>query len=298
MRKIIPYLAIILSMLIWAGSGIAVKAALVVLSPLQLVVTRFSMAVVLMLTIGLCSSSLQGIRKGDWWLFLLAGFFQPFLYFILETYTYRCFATPTMAEAFLSTSPLIAPILAYWLLKEEVTKYNIWGIIISTTGMLLLVLAGAQSFSIGSPWGIPLALITMLSSVGYVLLLKRIPEHYNALTIVFWTQLIGLCLFIPTWGIAEGGQLPNFAWNNIEVRNAWTGVGYLAVLSSVAAFILYCYGVRILGVTKGNAFNNIRPVFTAIIMWLLMDEHLPCGKLVGIGIIVLGLFICQKKNIQ
>jgi len=112
MKKILPYLAIILSMLIWAGSGIAVKAALVVLTPMQLVVTRFLIAVVLMLIIGLCSGSLQGIQKGDRWLFLLAGFFQPFLYFILETYTYRCFATPTMAEAFLSTSPLIAPIFA------------------------------------------------------------------------------------------------------------------------------------------------------------------------------------------
>lgn len=298
MKKILPYLAIILSMLIWAGSGIAVKAALVALTPMQLVVTRFTLAVVLMLVVGWCSGSLQGIQKGDRWLFLLAGFFQPFLYFILETYTYRCFATPTMAEAFLSTSPLIAPIFAYWLLKEQVTKYNIWGIVISTTGMLLLVLAGAQSFNIGNPWGIPLALITMLSSVGYVLLLKRIPDHYNALTIVFWTQLVGLCLFLPTWWIMDGGQLPNMLWDKADVRNAWIGVGYLAALSSVTAFVLYCYGVRIVGVTKGNAFNNIRPVFTAILMWMLMDEHLPWGKLVGIGVIVVGLFICQKKNIQ
>jgi drug/metabolite transporter (DMT)-like permease len=62
----------------------------------------------------------------------------------------------------------------------------------------------------------------------------------------------------------------------------------------VAAFILFCYSVRYLGVTKANIFNNIRPVFTALIMLILFGEQLPIWKWIGIAIIVLGLFICQK----
>ena len=141
-------------MIIWAGSGIAVKAALTALSPLALILARFTIAVLLMLVIGLsCRGNsvlgLQRVQRGDWWLFLLGGFFEPFIYFILETYTYDSFATPTLAEVFLSTNPLMAPVFAWLFLREKVTIYNVLGIIVSTAGMLVLVLAGTDSLAIG-----------------------------------------------------------------------------------------------------------------------------------------------------
>lgn len=303
MKKVLPYIAIIVSMLIWAGSGIAVKTALVVLRPMQLVVIRFSIAVLLMLVIGLIGKkwipefALQKIDKQDWWIFALSGFFEPFLYFIFETYTYRNFATPTIAEAFLSTSPLTVPIFAAILLKEHLNKYNIIGILLSTLGMILVVMAGSECFNIGSTQAIPLAFITVLAATGYVILLKVFPIKYNALSITFWGQLVALCLFIPLWGIMDG-ETPHIDWQTTASHQMVVSLAYLSILSCVVAFICYCYGLRQIGVSQGNAFNNIRPAFTAIIMWLIFDEHLPIWKLVGIAVVIMGLFICQKKNIR
>jgi len=303
MKKILPYLAIILSMIIWAGSGIAVKAALVVLHPMQLVVIRFSLAVMLMLVVGLVCCKwlpqlgLQKIDRKDWWIFALSGFFEPFLYFIFETYTYRSFATPTIAEAFLSTSPLTVPVFAALILKDRFSRNNILGIVISTLGMLLVVMAGSESFNIGNMWGIPLAIITILGATGYVILLKVFPIKYNALSITFWGQLVALCLFIPTWAIMDG-ELPQIDWQAEESWQMVMSIGYLGIFSCVVAFMCYCYGCREIGIAQGNAFNNIRPAFTAIIMWLLFDEHLPVWKLVGIVVVIFGLFICQRKNIH
>jgi len=303
MKKILPYLAILLSMVIWAGSGIAVKAALVVLHPMQLVVIRFSLAVTLMLVVGLVCRKwlphlgLQKIDRKDWWIFALSGFFEPFLYFIFETYTYRSFATPTIAEAFLSTSPLTVPVFAALILKDRFSRNNILGIVISTLGMLLVVMAGSESFNIGNMWGIPLAIITVLGATGYVILLKVFPIKYNALSITFWGQLVALCLFIPTWAIMDG-ELPQIDWQAEESWQMVMSIGYLGIFSCVVAFMCYCYGCRKIGIAQGNAFNNIRPAFTAIIMWMLFDEHLPVWKLVGIVVVILGLFICQRKNIH
>ena len=304
MKKASPYIAVITAMLIWAGSGIAVKAALESLAPLTLVLTRFTLAVLLMCGIGLIANQvarqdsilrLQKIERKDIWLFVLGGTFQPFLYFILETYSYDAFATPTIAEAFLSTNPLIAPIFAWIFLREKVTIWNIAGILISTAGMILLVLAGSNSFAIGNMWGIPLAIVTVCMAVGYSIILKKIPSQYSTLTIVFWVQLIGLILL---YVLAAGKALvyADTQWFTAITPAAIGGVAYLAVLSSVAAFILFCYSVRYIGVTKANIFNNIRPVFTALIMLILFSEQLPFWKWVGIGIIVFGLFICQKHR--
>ena len=304
MKQVVPYIAIICAMLIWAGAGIAVKEALLVFNPLTLIVLRFTIAVVLMLCVGLIFRGneivgLQRIEKKDLPIFLLGGVLQPFLYFIFETYTYQSFASPTIAEAMLSTQPIMAPIMAWLLLREQVTKYNIMGILISTMGMLLLLLTGGQNFGIGNPWGILLAILTVSCSVGYSVVLRRIPEQYSPLTIVFYIQTISLVLFYLLWG---GNLLLNSSTPELlntstpELLNSVFAVLYLAVLASVTAFILFCYTVRYIGVTRANIFNNIRPVFTALLMLFIFHEQLPIWKWIGIIVIIIGLFVCQKRR--
>lgn len=297
MKKFLPYIAVVTAMLIWAGAGIAVKEALVVFTPLTLIVFRFTIAVLLMLLVGMIFRDntvlgLQKIDKKDIPLFILGGLFQPFLYFIFETYTYQSFASPTIAEAMLSTQPLIAPFFAFVLLREKVTKNNIIGIILSTLGMLLLILVGSKDFEMGSYWGILLAFITVSMSVSYTVILRRIPTHYSSLSIVFYVQLFSLVLFYVVWGIMGEYKLPIFS----VPLSSILAVGYLAIFASVAAFVLFCYTVREIGVTRANVFNNVRPVFTAALMWILFDEILPLWKIIGIIFIIIGLFISQKHE--
>lgn len=304
MKRLIPYLAVVTAMLIWAGAGIAVKEALVLFSPLTLIVLRFTLAVLLMLLVGLIFRrneilGLQLVAKRDIPLFLLGGLFQPFLYFIFETYTYQSFASPTIAEAMLSTQPVLAPVFAFLLLRERVTRNNILGIVLSTIGMLLLLLVGSDSFSLGSPWGILLAIVTVSMSVSYSVILRRIPTHYSSLSIVFYVQSFSLMLFYIVWMLM--GEASAFMNNSTPLLHHSTqllhssfAVLYLAIFASVTAFVLFCYTVRKIGVTRANVFNNIRPVFTAMLMWLIFDEVLPIWKLIGIVIIIIGLFISQK----
>jgi drug/metabolite transporter (DMT)-like permease len=309
MKKIIPYLSVITAMLIWAGAGIAVKEALVVFSPLTLIVLRFTLAVLLMLCIGLVFRKnevvgLQKVDRKDLPLFLLGGLFQPFLYFIFETYTYQSFASPTIAEALLSTQPVMAPLFAWVLLRERVTRNNVIGIVLSTAGMLMLLLVGSDNFALGSSWGVLLAVLTVSMSVSYSVILRKIPSHYSPLSIVFYVQSFSLLLFYMVWGgeawlnggveLCRGGVA--MCSGAVEWWSSCAAVVYLAVLASVTAFVLFCYMVREIGVTRANVFNNVRPVFTAILMWLVFDEVLPLWKQVGIVVIIVGLFVSQRKG--
>ena len=294
-------MSVVFAMLCWAGAGIAVKEALVVFSPLTLIVLRFSLAIVLMLLVGVLFRrnevlGLQRVDKRDIPLFVLGGLFQPFLYFIFETYTYQSFASPTIAEAMLSTQPIMAPILAFIILREKVTRNNVVGILISTMGMLLLLLVGANDFALGNPWGVLLAIVTVSMSVGYTIILRRIPTRYSSLSIVFYVQLVALVLFYAVWGVFDRQSLQDTIAPLSADLSPVIAVGYLAVFASVTAFILFCYTVRQIGVTRANVFNNVRPVFTALLMWVIFDEQLPIWKWVGIIVIVIGLFISQKQR--
>ena len=296
--------ALIVSMLIWSVSGIAIKHALVVLPPFTMIVMRFVPSVLLMLIIGLVRRKhslfcLQKMDLKDLPLFLIAGFCQPFLYYMLETYAYDALNSPTIAETLLSTSPLLSPIFAAVLLKERVTKYNIFGILISTAGVFALTLAGSSNYSIGSYWGVLLAFAAVSAAVVDSVMMRKAPMKYSSLSFVFYTQLISLCFFIPIWFFKEGPSVfDNGQWtmDNGQFVTALWCVGYLSVFASVAAFILFCFALRKVGVTQANAFNNIRPVFTAIWMILFFGEHLPLAKWLGIILIIVGLFICQKQK--
>lgn len=309
MKRWLPYVAVCIAMLCWSVSGIAIKNALLVLPPFTMIVMRFSLAILLMLLIGLLFRrsailKLQLLRKNDIPLFLLAGFFQPFLYYLLETFAYDALSSPTIAETLLSTSPLLSPFFAALLLREKVTKHNVFGIIISTVGMVLLVLVGSDNFEIGNPFGVLLAFAAVSTAVLYTVVLRRIPQTYSALTIVFWAQLFSLVLFYPIWGIVEGAEMCHFVPSFMEqlsvadtpILTALLSVVYLGLFASVVAFVLFCYTVRQIGVTKTNAFNNIRPVFTALWMMFFFAENLPIIKWIGVFLIIFGLFVSQKQE--
>jgi drug/metabolite transporter (DMT)-like permease len=296
--------ALIVSMIIWSVSGIAIKHALAVLPPFTMIVMRFVPSVLLMLIIGLVRRKhslfcLQPLEWRDVPLFLIAGFCQPFLYYLLETYAYDALNSPTIAETLLSTSPILSPIFAAVILRERVTKYNILGILISTAGVFALMLSGSTNYSIGSYWGIPLAFAAVSAAVIDSIMMRKAPLKYSSLSFVFYTQLVSLCFFIPIWFIKEGPSAIldlRFQISNIEVQTALWCVGYLTVFASVTAFILFCYALRQIGVTQANAFNNIRPAFTALWMFLFFGEHLPLAKWIGMGLIIFGLFVCQKQE--
>ena len=170
--------ALIVSMVIWSVSGIAIKHALAVLPPFTMIVLRFVPSVLLMLVIGLIfrKSPLFGLQKmelRDLPLFLIAGFCQPFLYYLLETFTFDLLDSPTIAETLLSTSPLLSPLFAALLLRERVTRNNILGIIISTAGVFVLTLVGSTNFSIGNYWGILLAFAAVSAAVIAVEMVSR-----------------------------------------------------------------------------------------------------------------------------
>ena len=195
-------IALIVSMLIWSVSGIAIKHALEVLPPFTMIIMRFVPAVLLMLVIGLIfrNSPLLGLQKmdrKDLPLFLIAGFCQPFLYYLLETFTYDALESPTIAETLLSTSPLLSPVFAAVLLRERVTKYNIFGILVSTGGVFALTLIGSRNYDIGNYWGILLAFAAVSAAVVDSIMMRKVPTRYSSLSFIFYAQLISLCFFIP-----------------------------------------------------------------------------------------------------
>lgn len=282
------YLAIIFAMGVWACSFLFTQEALKSFNPITVVTIRMSLATLILGFVGIVTGQLQKIDKADIPLFLIAGFSQPFCYFICEAYGLTM-VSATIASVILSTIPLFAPLFAWLLVKEKVLWNNVLGIVISLCGVLMLVIKNDEMKV--SALGILLLFIAVITAIVYSVCLKKIPSHYSNISIVFYVHAVSLLFFIPTFLIFD---LKHFGEREILFSSIMSII-ILAVVASVISYICFCYVVRIIGVTKANAFCNIMPAITALAVWIFFGESISLLKWIGIFVVIIGLFICQSR---
>jgi drug/metabolite transporter (DMT)-like permease len=201
--------------------------------------------------------------------------------------------TATIGAVIISTIPLIIPFASYYLFREKLTPMNYLGLLISFGGVLLVVLA--RSGGLSADWkGILLLLVAVISAVGYTMIVKTLADDYNPISITAFQSLYGLIMFIPLFVILE---VPHLDFSRVNT-NSLLAVGYLGVFGSGICFILITIGIRELGAARANIFGNLIPVVTAILSFFLLKESMPLLKIMGIFIVILGLFLSQISSLR
>ncbi len=288
-RKGLVYLALILSMIFWAFSFVWVKEVYVSYGPLTTVFFRLIIASLLLLIYGRLTRRLMKVERKDWRSFLLLAFFEPFLYFMGESFGLK-YVSSTVGAIIVATIPLFSPFAASRFHGEKLSIRNFIGIILSFIGVSIVVFDSSFNLT-ASPLGIALEFLAVVAAIAYTVVLKDLAKKYNPTSIITYQNIIGIFYFLPFWLIFESGDLLHTPFD----AAAFAGIVKLAIFASCIAFILYAYSVKNLGINDANIFINIIPVFTAIFAWYILDEPLPFQKMVGIAVVIAGLFIAQIK---
>ena len=307
-------IALVIAQIFWGASYLMSDFALQTFPAATLVSIRISIAAIVLGIVGLASKQLQKIELKDWKYFLLASFAEPFIYFLCEAESLN-HVSPTIASVMLSFIPLLTPVFAFFVLREKVTLMNILGIVISVVGVLMIILDGGKLSA--DVIGILLLFVGVIASIVYTLVLRKIPEKYNTLTVVFFMFCTSLLFFVPTMLVREMSQVVAIDWTVKTTWDAFGAIVGLALSASCIAFLFFSYGVRTIGPTRANVFNNIQPGVTAILAWVIgavalyqtatqgmIDKSFfACVKeaapewimLMGIVVVVAGMFISQMN---
>jgi drug/metabolite transporter (DMT)-like permease len=283
--KAMVYLAIFIAMVFWSLSFIWYKDAYVFFGPMATVFLRLIISGSILLIISWFTGSLK-IDKKHFKLFLIAAFFEPCLYFMGESFGMQLVSSVTAAVV-ISTIPILSPIITSFFYSEKLSVLNIVGIILSFIGVGMVILNGRFHLE-ASPSGIFLMFIAVFAAIGYAMALKKLTPHYRALTIVAVQNSIGAILFAPFFLIFDFHNLAQ-----IFNSQAMIPILNLAIFSSSIAFIMFAYGVNSIGVTKANTFTNLIPVLTSIFAYFLLNETFTLLKIIGIVVVVGGLFLSQ-----
>jgi drug/metabolite transporter (DMT)-like permease len=268
----------VFSALFWGLSFIWYKTAYLGFGPLSVVMLRLTIATIILGLAAVITRQRIIIPKKDWKYFLLLATFEPFLYFLGESFGMK-FVSSTLGALIIATIPLFTPIPAYLLYREKVQIAGFVGLALSFSGVGLVVWKGG--FDVVNLWGVPLMFVAVFSAVCYGLVLKKLSQTYSSITIVRVQSFLGLFMFLPVFLIFEA---KNFNYH--APMNAWFAVFALAIFASCLAYMFISICIRNLGVNKTNLLANLIPVFTAITAYLFLHEAFGLPKIIG-GIMVL-----------
>ena len=286
MKQIGIYLAAIFSMLFWSSAFVWTKVALEYYPPITIVFLRLLVASVLLHLFLCLIRNEEKIKSGHLKHFFLLAFFEPFCYFLGESFGMK-YVSATVGAIIISTIPVFTPFFTYFFLNEKITKFGIIGLIVSFSGVILIV---SQNSSIeASIKGILLLFFAVLSGLSYGIQLRKVAHEYSSIFIVKIQSQIGALLFLPIFFVTD---LSTFLSIPITWEIFFT-IFKLALFASCGAFILFTIAMRRLGLNNANIFSNLVPVFTAIISYFVLGELFSFSKIIGVFIVVIGLFISQ-----
>jgi drug/metabolite transporter (DMT)-like permease len=230
------------------------------------------------------------IRKEDRKLFLMLALFEPFFYFLGESFGLT-YVSATVGSVLISTIPVIATIGAWIFFRERLRLINYIGIIVSFAGILVFILnrEGSLTFNIK---GLSLLLLAVISASGYNLTLSTLVGSYGPVFIVNVQNTIGAILFLPLFLISD---LKHLTGATLSFRE-FIPVIELSVFASCGAFILFAFSVRNMGISKANVFTNFIPIFTAIFSFFILGDRLTVQNIIGMVIVISGLIMSQMNG--
>jgi probable blue pigment (indigoidine) exporter len=281
-------LAGLLFAMLWASASTATKFGLKSAQPFVIADIRFFIAGAMMIFSAKILRGYRLPRKDEWIPLIIYGFLNVALYLGLFGLAMERVAAG-IGTLSIATNPLFISVLSAFWLGKNVSK-NVWiGLFLGMVGVSIatypLLINGIGNTSLS---GIFILLGSMLSySVGTVYYSNRTWD-LPRLAINGWQVLFGGILLLPfTFFTFQADK-------NVFDSRFWSSVMWLVIPVSYGAVQLWLYLLK-LDAVKAALWLFLCPIFGFLYAYLLLNEPITTYSFVGTGLVILGLYLGQKK---
>jgi drug/metabolite transporter (DMT)-like permease len=287
-RPIVLYLWMLLVPLFWGGAFGAAKHIITEIPPMTAAALRFGLAglILLLVTIG-CGEWKPAALKAHWrglMLMALTGIFAYNAFFFLALAR----TSAINGSLIMATTPVFVTLGAAFFLGEAWNRRLGFGLLLSLTGVVLVILQGApntvmpQSVNAGDL----LFIAALFSWVAHGLISKGVMRGVSPLLVTTATTLAGSVL-LAACSVWEG------SWSRVPAMSAqaWTEMAYVTVCATVIAFFLWNKGVQQMGAAKASMYMNLVPINAAWIAVLFYGAPMTWAQLAGMAMVIAGVYV-------
>jgi drug/metabolite transporter (DMT)-like permease len=286
-RRLLPAFCLVLAMLLWASSFVALKLAFRGYHPMQVIFGR-------MLIASLCFLPfLPGFiglnwRRRDLKYLLIMAICEPCLYFLFEA---RALQLTSASQAGMITAvlPLLVAIMAWGWLQEQISRQTLAGFSLAILGACWLSLAGDGSPEAPNPLlGNFYEFLAMICAAGYTVSLKHLTSNYPPLLLTAVQAMLGSLFFFPFLLLPEVGFPAH--WESIPAL----AIIYLGMVITFCAYGCYNYGVSRIPASQAAGYINLIPVFGVLLGVLVLAERLNPYQWLACGLVFCGVWLSSQ----
>ena len=293
-NKVLATFAAIGAQVIFGFSFMFTKIALGFASPMTVVADRFIVAF-LGLSIVVLFTKTKFMFKSNIWKLILMATFQPFLYFIFESYGIKM-TTSVFSSIMISLIPVVSMISGIFMLKEIPSPMQYMFTALSVVGVAIMAFTGNREGTV-SFLGILLLFGAVLSSVAYNIASRKISAEFTALERTYMMTLVGMVSFVLIALVENRGNILNIL-NPVSDISYLSAILYLGIISSVLAFFLLNYANTYLPVAKTTVFSNLTTVVSVIAGALFLDEKISLEAILSTVMIIIGVWGVQVMSVK
>ena len=266
------------------GSSLAAEV-----NPFILAFTRWFLVAILLTPFVLKEwQTAKAVARLHWRLMLCLGFLGMWVSGAI-VYLALHYTTAINSNLIYTASPVLIILIETVFFGRRVVFREISGVLLALIGVVLIVLRGkfAALTTLSLNPGDLLIALAALSWAGYSILyrtpgLKRL-SNLSLFGVVAWAGTIALSPAILILALKGDATLPP--------TDTWARISGLVVLSSLAAFGLFQYGVRAMGASLSGMFMYLMPVYGVAMAILFLGERLQNYHIVGIVMVLAGLVL-------
>lgn len=277
----------------WASSFILIKIGLEELPPATFATVRFLLASMFLAPFLLLTSKIEKITCIDWIKLLVLGATGVALLNLLQ-FIGLTLTTAINGSILLNTNPIFISILSVIFLNEKIKLKNMIGIVMAFIGVVFIITREylhLAVFSQTSLLGDILILGSAICWAIYTIVGKTMFSSYKPIVITTFSILIGtVFLLIYTLTIEDITIV-------VKVSIAtWIAILFLALVCSGLAYILWYEALSILEASEAGVFLFTMPIYTILIANLTLKESITIPAIIGIVLVILGLYLTEKHS--
>ena len=280
------YFALMISVCLWGSSFIADKIALQSFSPLFLCLIRFMISTAVLLVFRLGRKDFRYPDPEDMKKIAAAAFLGISVYYAIENIAVNM-TSAADASVISAAYPLLTILTGIVFYHFRPSRNQIIGILMACIGVLLLTVSSSRENS--SLIGNLMLVFNGFLWALYNYLTGRISRNCDNFSVTYLQILIGTVCFIPML------FLESFTIGTITLTSV-LAVLYLAVCCSLAALLLYNYGLRNTDPATTAALMNLMPVAGVVLSALILKETITIRHILGGVIIIVGVFVSEHKG--
>lgn len=286
-NKSLPLFLVLAAGLIGGAIVPAIKVSLKSIPPMTFTFLRFFLAAVFIFPLFLREKpKLSSVVKVVLPSLLAAANFILFIYAVRSV-------PANIGQLIYVTTPIIVSVLSFIVLKEKLSFYKVFGVILGLMGAIYLLLTNTISgFSFnGNYAGFAIILSGAVLFSFYLVSTKKLQKKFSPtyITMVFSITTAFLAL------VLSFGELRSISlWSKAITGDSIMTLIYVSVFGTAVFYLLGQYIVKYSSPILSSVVQYVQVPFTVIWAYFLIGEKITANFILAAMMIILGAYLASK----